>query len=379
MIDHKAFRSLSSGLYLITAKAGERRCGCGEHARAGGQRAGHVVGVAQQGERHHRRHPESALPSPRCSPRTRPWSSSAPSAFHTSTLISLPRARAPSTARRCPYVTEHGLARFSVSPSPRLIDVGSHLFIRRVVEEAEVLTSGDPSPHLCLPPRREGRQDLSEGRHLQRGRPSKRRFPLPRLPPARRLIGKEDRLALHHLRLHRGRPSRQACRRATCPICGAPARSFGARGAVVRVSNRKPPTICAGGFVSGIMPRLQRAVAPVFQAFDNERMGALHFREMLLSGVILAGVQRVGDERRAVVKILERQVARHAPSAHGPGCASRSSPWLRQRPEARGACLSRVLSQRQARSYNPALSPKWLWHPRNRCRRGEACLRAERS
>ena len=28
MIDRKAFRSLSSGLYLITAKAGERRCGC---------------------------------------------------------------------------------------------------------------------------------------------------------------------------------------------------------------------------------------------------------------------------------------------------------------------------------------------------------------
>ena len=59
--------------------------------------------------------------------------------------------------------------------------------------------------------------------------------------------------------------------------------------------------------MSGIVPRLQRAVAPVFQAFDNERMGALHFREMLLGGVVLAGVQRVGDERRAVVKILERQ------------------------------------------------------------------------
>ena len=28
MIDRKAFRSLSSGLYLITAKAGDMRCGC---------------------------------------------------------------------------------------------------------------------------------------------------------------------------------------------------------------------------------------------------------------------------------------------------------------------------------------------------------------
>ena len=28
MIDRKAFRSLSSGLYLITAKAGDARCGC---------------------------------------------------------------------------------------------------------------------------------------------------------------------------------------------------------------------------------------------------------------------------------------------------------------------------------------------------------------
>lgn len=42
-----------------------------------------------------------------------------------------------------PYVTEHGLARFSVSVT-ETIDVGSHYLFVGVVEEAEVLASGDP-------------------------------------------------------------------------------------------------------------------------------------------------------------------------------------------------------------------------------------------
>ena len=42
-----------------------------------------------------------------------------------------------------PYVTEYGLARFSVSVT-ETIDVGSHYLFVGVVEEAEVLASGDP-------------------------------------------------------------------------------------------------------------------------------------------------------------------------------------------------------------------------------------------
>ena len=42
-----------------------------------------------------------------------------------------------------PYVTEHGLARFSVSVT-ETIDVGSPYLFVGVVEEAEVLSAGDP-------------------------------------------------------------------------------------------------------------------------------------------------------------------------------------------------------------------------------------------
>lgn len=226
MIDRKAFRSLSSGLYLVTAKAGERRCGCVVNT---------LVQVASE-------------PRPRCrcrsTRRTPPpppsWSRAAsphgarrgrahgahrhPSGFHTSAdTDKFAACTSALDGAEVPYVTEHGLARFSVSVT-ETIDAAATTCSWALWEEAEVLASGDPA-HLCLLPRREGRQDPAEGRHLQRGRRS-RRFPgLPRRPPARR-CRQEDRLALHHLRLHRGRLSDGLPEGYMCPICGAPREMF---------------------------------------------------------------------------------------------------------------------------------------------------------
>lgn len=87
---------------------------------------------------------ESAASPPRCSPRTRPWSSIGTFGFHTSAdTDKFAACTSALDGAEVPYVTEHGLARFSVSVT-ETIDAGSHYLFVGVVEEAEVLASGDP-------------------------------------------------------------------------------------------------------------------------------------------------------------------------------------------------------------------------------------------
>ena len=162
-----------------------------------------------------------------------------------------------------PYVTEHGLARFSVSVT-ETIDVGSHYLFVGVVEEAEVLSAGDRLTYAYY--------------HAVKGG----KTPLPMPPPTttatrRRFPGVTETAA--------GAPE---CKKIAwrCTIWwlheegyldGLPgglhvphlrrSRDVRARGAVVPgLEPEKAPDDLRQGFrLSGIAPRLQRAVAPVFQ------------------------------------------------------------------------------------------------------------------
>ena len=116
MIDRKAFRSLSSGLYLITAKAGDMRCGCVVNT---------LVQVASE-------------------PATLSVSLNKENAT-TAAILESGRFAATVLAEDTPMelIGTFGLARFSVSVT-ETIDVGSHYLFVGVVEEAEVLSAGDP-------------------------------------------------------------------------------------------------------------------------------------------------------------------------------------------------------------------------------------------
>lgn len=145
MIDRKAFRSLSSGLYLITAKAGDARCGCVVNTLVQVASEPATLSVSLNKEN---ATTAAILESGRFAATVlaedTPMELIGTFGFHTSADTDKFAACASALdGAEVPYVTEHGLARFSVSVT-ETIDVGSHYLFVGVVEEAEVLAAGDP-------------------------------------------------------------------------------------------------------------------------------------------------------------------------------------------------------------------------------------------
>ena len=145
MIDRKAFRSLSSGLYLITAKAGDVRCGCVVNTLVQVASEPATLSVSLNKEN---ATTAAILESGRFAATVlaedTPMELIGTFGFHTSADTDKFAACASALdGAEVPYVTEHGLARFSVSVT-ETIDVGSHYLFVGVVEEAEVLSAGDP-------------------------------------------------------------------------------------------------------------------------------------------------------------------------------------------------------------------------------------------
>ncbi len=198
-----------------------------------------------------------------------------------------------------PYVTEHGLARFSVSVT-ETIDVGSHYLFVGVVEEAEMLAAGDPLTYAYYhavkggktPPKAATYNNGDEAAvpgvtETAAGAPES---------------GKKIALALHHLRLHRGRLPGRPARGLHVPHLRRSSRDVRARGTIAipqahrRGRPRSPPAKDATlapcsklekprrlpspglWLTGGYAGRLQRAVAPVFQTFDDERVGRAPLR-----------------------------------------------------------------------------------------------------
>lgn len=241
MIDRKAFRSLSSGLYLITAKAGDMRCGCVVNTLVQVASEPATLSVSLNKEN---ATTAAILESGRfvatVLAEDAPMELIGTFGFHTSAdTDKFAACTSALDGAEVPYVTEHGLARFSVSVT-ETIDVGSHYLFVGVVEEAEVLASGDPLTYAYYHAVKGGKTPPKAG-HLQRGRRSggSRGY---RDGRRRARCRQEDRLALHHLRLHRGRLSRRPARGLHVPYLRCPPRDVRARGAVVPgLEPKKPP------------------------------------------------------------------------------------------------------------------------------------------
>ena len=145
MVDRKEFRSLSSGLYLITAKAGDARCGCVVNTLVQVASEPATLSVSLNKEN---ATTAAILESGRFAATVlaedTPMELIGTFGFHTSADTDKFAACASAVdGAEVPYVTEHGLARFSVSVT-ETIDVGSHYLFVGVVEEAEMLAAGDP-------------------------------------------------------------------------------------------------------------------------------------------------------------------------------------------------------------------------------------------
>ena len=207
MIDRKAFRSLSSGLYLITAKAGDVRCGCVVNTLVQVASEPATLSVSLNKEN---ATTAAILESGRFAATVlaedTPMELIGTFGFHTSADTDKFAACASALdGAEVPYVTEHGLARFSVSVT-ETIDVGSHYLFVGVVEEAEVLSAGDPLTYAYY--------------HAVKGgkTPPPRRLPA-RPKPARRSPGAAPSAATSK------KATRTACPRATCaPSAALPAR-----------------------------------------------------------------------------------------------------------------------------------------------------------
>lgn len=256
MIDRKAFRSLSSGLYLITAKAGDARCGCVVNTLVQVASEPATLSVSLNKEN---ATTAAILESGRFAATVlaedTPMELIGTFGFHTSADTDKFAACASALdGAEVPYVTEHGLARFSVSVT-ETIDVGSHYLFVGVVEEAEVLSAGDPLTYAYY--------------HAVKGG---------KTPPKAATYNNGDEAAVPGItETAAGAPEagKKIAWRCTicgyieegypdglpegymCPICGAPPRDVRARGTVAPGPEpKKPPaTSIAGGF------RLQRYCA----------------------------------------------------------------------------------------------------------------------
>ena len=239
MIDRKAFRSLSSGLYLITAKAGERRCGCVVNTLVQVASEPATLSVSLNKEN---ATTAAILESGRfvatVLAEDAPMELIGTFGFHTSAdTDKFAACTSALDGAEVPYVTEHGLARFSVSVT-ETIDVGSHYLFVGVVEEAEVLASGDPLTYAYYHAVKGGKTPPKAATY--NGGDEAAVPGVTETAAAR--CRQEDRLALHHLRLHRGRLSRRPARGLHVPYLRCPPRDVRARGAVVPgLEPKKPP------------------------------------------------------------------------------------------------------------------------------------------
>lgn len=143
MIDRKAFRSLSSGLYLITAREGDRRCGCVVNTLVQVASEPPTLAVSLNKEN---ATTAAILASGRFAAtvlaQDAPMELIGAFGFHSSLdtdKFSFCSYR--EDGAEIPYVLDHALARFSVRLT-ETIDVGGHYLFVGVVEEADVLAEG---------------------------------------------------------------------------------------------------------------------------------------------------------------------------------------------------------------------------------------------
>lgn len=144
MIDRKAFRSLSSGLYLITAREGDAKFGCVVNTLVQVASEPPTLSVSLNKEN---ATAGAILKSGRFAAtvlaQDAPMELIGTFGFHTSTdTDKFADCNHALDGSEVPYVTEHGLARFSVFVT-ETIDVGSHYLFVGTVEEAEVLDAGE--------------------------------------------------------------------------------------------------------------------------------------------------------------------------------------------------------------------------------------------
>lgn len=145
MIDRKAFRSLTSGLYLITSHVGDRKMGCVVNTFLQVASEPPTVTVALNKEnattaavRETGHYAATVLAQ------DAPLELIGTFGFHTSTdTDKFATCEYAVDEAEIPYVTAHGLARFSVRVT-ETVDVGTHFLFVGVVEESEVLGAGDP-------------------------------------------------------------------------------------------------------------------------------------------------------------------------------------------------------------------------------------------
>ena len=247
MIDRKAFRSLSSGLYLITAKAGDMRCGCVVNTLVQVASEPATLSVSLNKEN---ATTAAILESGRFAATVlaedAPMELIGTFGFHTSADTDKFAACASAVdGAEVPYVTEHGLARFSVSVT-ETIDVGSHYLFVGVVEEAEVLSAGDPLTYAYYHAVKGGKTPPRPPPTTTATRP---RFPgSPRRPLARPRLARRSPGAAPSAATSR-RATRTACRATCAPSAALPARcssawncSSGPR------AEKAPATSIAGGF-----------------------------------------------------------------------------------------------------------------------------------
>lgn len=145
MIDRKAFRSLSSGLYLITARNGNGKFGCVVNTLVQVASEPPTLAVSLNKEN---ATTAAILASGRFAAtvlaEAAPMELIGTFGFHSSTDIDkFADCNHALDGSEVPYVAEHGLARFSVFVT-ETIDVGSHYLFVGTVEEAEVLAAGEP-------------------------------------------------------------------------------------------------------------------------------------------------------------------------------------------------------------------------------------------
>ncbi len=145
MFDRKAFRSLSSGLSLVTACSDERKFGCVVNTLVQVASEPPTLAVSLNKEN---ATTDAVLAGGRFAATV--LAQDAPTefigvfGFHSSAdTDKFADCEHALDASAVPYVTEHGLARFSVDVA-ETIDVGSHYVFVGTVRESEVLSAGDP-------------------------------------------------------------------------------------------------------------------------------------------------------------------------------------------------------------------------------------------
>lgn len=230
MIDRKAFRSLSSGLYLITAKAGDARCGCVVNTLVQVASEPATLSVSLNKEN---ATTAAILESGRFAATVlaedTPMELIGTFGFHTSADTDKFAACASALdGAEVPYVTEHGLARFSVSVI-ETIDVGSHYLFVGVVEEAEVLSAGDPLTYAYYHAVKGGKTPPKAATYNngdEAAVPGSPRRPPVRPRPARRSPGAAPSAATSR------KATRTACRGLHVPHLRRPPRDVRARGTV---------------------------------------------------------------------------------------------------------------------------------------------------